>query len=143
MPILTNTVDVVTRRLPKVVSPKAHAIIDYITIGTFFVAGALFWRKNKRAALGSLICGSAELAVNLLTDYPGGVSSVINFPTHGKIDVGLAAMAATMPEFLAFPKETERHFFLSQAGVIIVAANLTDFAQRRVKLYPVPKSHVS
>jgi hypothetical protein len=143
MPILTNAVDVVTRRLPKVVSPKGHAIIDYITIGTFFVAGALMWRKNKRAALGSLLCGGAELAVNLLTDYPGGVSSVISFPTHGKIDIGLAAMAATMPEFLAFPNETEKHFFLSQAGIITVATNLTDFDDGRAKLYRVPKTRVS
>ncbi|MCU1299029.1 MAG: hypothetical protein JWO91_3307 [Acidobacteriaceae bacterium] len=143
MPILTNAVDVVTHRLPKVVSPKGHAVIDYITIGTFFIAGALFWRKNKRAALGSLLCGGAELAVNLLTDYPGGISPVISFPTHGKIDIGLAAMAATMPEFLAFPNDREKRFFLSQAGIITVATNLTDFDHARPKLYRVPKSRVS
>jgi hypothetical protein len=128
MPILTGAVDQITRRFPKVVSPKAHAVVDYLTIGTFLVAGALFWRKNRRAAIGSLLCGGAELAVNLLTDYPGGHSRLISFPTHAKVDIGLAAVAATMPEFMDFAHEGERHFFSVQAGIITVAANLTDFA---------------
>jgi hypothetical protein len=128
MPILTGAVDQITQRFPKVVSPKAHAVVDYLIIGTFLVAGALFWRKNKRAAIGSLLCGGAELAVNLLTDYPGGHSRLISFPTHAKVDIGLAAVAATMPEFMGFPHEGERHFFSVQAGIITVAANLTDFA---------------
>jgi hypothetical protein len=127
MPILTSAVDQITRRFPKVVSPKAHAVVDYITIGTFLVAGALFWRRNKRAAIGSLLCGGAELAVNLLTDYPGGNSRLISYATHAKADIGLAAVAATMPEFMGFGHEGERHFFTVQAGIITVAANLTDF----------------
>jgi hypothetical protein len=127
MPILTAAVDQITQRFPKVVSPKAHAVVDYLTIGTFLVAGALFWRKNKRAAIGSLLCGGAELAVNLLTDYPGGQSPLISFPTHAKVDIGLAAVTATMPDFMGFAREDERHFFSVQAGIITVAANLTDF----------------
>jgi hypothetical protein len=128
MPILTGAVDQITQRFPKVVSPKAHAAIDYLTIGSFLVAGALFWRKNKRAAIASLLCGGAELAVNLLTDYPGGRSRLISFPTHAKVDIGLAAVAATMPEFMGFPHKNERRFFSVQAGIITAAANLTDFA---------------
>jgi hypothetical protein len=134
MAILTSAVDAATRRLPKVITPKGHAIIDYITIGTFFVASAFFWRKNKRAALGSLLCGSAELAVNLLTDYPGGIFPVFSFPMHGKVDVGLAAMAATMPEFMAFPDQAEKRLFLGQAGIITVVANLTDFSDKRLRI---------
>jgi hypothetical protein len=133
MPILTSAVDGATKRLPKVVSPKAHAVMDYLTVGAFFVAGALFWRRNRSAAIGSLLCGGAELAVNLLTDYPGGNSRLISFPTHGKLDIGLAAMAATMPEFMSFPRDGERHFFAVQAGLITVAANLTDFDDRSLK----------
>ncbi|HZR57804.1 MAG TPA: hypothetical protein VFA74_13095 [Terriglobales bacterium] len=131
MPILNTAVGAATRRLPKVITPKGHAIIDYLTIGTFFVAGALFWRRNKLAALGSLLCGGAELAVNLLTDYPGGVFPVISFPTHAKMDIGMAAIAAGVPEFLEFADMTEKPFFLTQAGIITVATNLTEFDGNR------------
>jgi hypothetical protein len=127
VPILTSAVEMATRRLPKVVSPKTHAVIDYVTVGAFLVAGALFWRKNRRAAVGSLLCGGAELAVNLLTDYPGGRVPFLSFETHGKLEVSLAAMAATMPELMAFPDDAEKNFFLAQSGVITIAANLTDF----------------
>ena len=132
MAISTSVADALTKRLPKVVSPKGHAIADYLTIAGFFVAGALFWRVNKRAALASFMCGGAELAVNLVTDYPGGVRPVISFPLHGKMDLGMAAMTATIPEFMGFAKERQRGFFLAQAGIITATTNLTNFSRPRL-----------
>jgi hypothetical protein len=121
--------DTVTRRLPKIVSSRGHAIADYVTAGLFFVAGAVFWRTNKRAAAASLLCGSAELALNLMTDYPGGIARVVSFPKHSRIDIGLAALAATMPELLGFHQG--RSFFLLQSGAITATANLTKFNPAR------------
>ena len=127
MPAINNVAGVVTKRLPKVLSPKTHAIVDYATAGAFLIAAALFWRRNKRAAMGSLICAGADLALSLLTDYPGGVAKVISFPTHCKIDVGLAAMVAEMPRFMRFDDDKQRKFFAVQGSGIVGAANLTDF----------------
>jgi len=126
MPIVNNVAGTVTKRLPKVLSPKGHAIADYITAGAFLLAAAIFWRKNRRAALGSLVCGGADLALSLLTDYPGGVTDFISFPTHCKIDVGLAAMVAEMPRFMKFEDDKQKKFFTLQGAGIIGAANLTD-----------------
>ena len=125
MTVLPGMADAVTRRLPKMVSPRGHAIVDYFTIGVFALAGSLFWRSNKRAAMGAFLCGGAELALSLLTDYPGGVAGIIPFPAHGKMDVGLAAVTATMPELLSFREG--KGFFLAQAGAITASANLTRF----------------
>ena len=126
MAVVNNVAGSVTKRLPKVLSPKGHAIADYITAGAFLIAAALFWRKNKRAALGSLVCGGADLALSLLTDYPGGVTDFISFPTHCKIDVGLAAMVAEMPRFMKFEEDKEKKFFILQGAGIVATANLTD-----------------
>lgn len=82
MPFSTAATDAITRRAPKFISPKAHAVIDYLMIGTFFVTGALLWRRNRRAAISALMCGGAELTNTLLTDYPGGVAPVISFLGH-------------------------------------------------------------
>ena len=125
MTVLPGMADAVTRRLPKMVSPRGHAIADYITIGIFAVAGGLFWGSNKRAAMAAFLCGGAELALSLITDYPGGIAGVIPFPAHGKMDVGLAAVTATMPELLSFREG--RGFFLAQAGAITASANMTRF----------------
>jgi len=129
MPMPTSATHMLTKRMPKVISPKAHAFVDYITAGAFLLTGAFYWSRNKRAALGAFVCGGAELATALLTDYPGGVKKVISFRNHGKIDIGLAAMTATMPEFMSFRDTREKNFFLAQAGMMTAVTNLTDFGQ--------------
>ena len=130
MPILNSVAKAVSKPLPRIISPKAHAVADYMTVGSFFMAGAMFWSRSKRAALSALFCGGAELAVSLLTDYPGGVKRVISFPMHGKIDMGFAAMAATMPEFMAFEDEPETTFFRAQGVSITAVTSLTQFKGR-------------
>jgi hypothetical protein len=100
-------------------------------VGAFLVTGALYWRRHKRAALSAFICGGAELALSLITDYPGGVKKVISFPTHCKVDLGLAAMTATMPEFMGFKDDREKRFFLAQSAGITLATNLTDVSRSR------------
>ena len=130
MPILNNLAKIVAKPIPRSVSPEAHAFFDYITIALFLMSAGLFWQRSKRASVASLICGGAELAVVLLTDYPGGLKKVINFRTHGEIDLGLAALTATMPEFLAFKNDAERKFFLVQGALITGATELTQFPEK-------------
>jgi hypothetical protein len=130
MPVLNTLVKVAAKPLPRVITPRAHAALDYVIAGSFFATAAWFWRRNKRAALASLVCGGARLAVSLLTDYPGGARKVIRFHTRREIDLGLAAMTATMPEFFAFQDEPQKNFFVLQ-GVLTTAANeLTQFPER-------------
>jgi hypothetical protein len=131
MALLNSAVSLATKKLPKAVTPKGHAVIDYLTVGAFLVTGALYWRRHKRAALSAFICGGAELALSLITDYPGGVKKVISFPTHCKVDLGLAAMTATMPEFMGFKDDREKRFFLAQSAGITLATNLTDVSRSR------------
>jgi hypothetical protein len=133
MPLTNSLAKVVAKPLPRMVSPKAHAVADYVTVGAFLMGAGFFWQRSKRAALGALICAGAELAVNLLTDYPGGIKKVISFRTHREIDLGLAAMTATMPEFLAFKDDSERKFFLAQGMLITAASELTQFPKKAAR----------
>ena len=131
MPMLNTITKVAAKPLPRMISPKAHAILDYVIAGTFFATAGWFWRHNKRAAVASLLCGGAKLGVSLLTDYPGGVRKVIHFPARREIDLGIAAMVATMPEFLAFKDEPEKKFFVTQGALITAASQLTHFPEPR------------
>ena len=130
MPILNTATKVLVKPVPKFLSPKAHAVIDYMTAGSFLMSAAWLWPRNKRAALAALICGGAELALALLTNYPGGVKKAISFHTHGEIDLGLAAMVATMPEFLAFKDDNEKKLFLAQGAIITAVRELTEFPEK-------------
>lgn len=127
MPLLAQLTRWSTNKMPKVINPTAHAIIDYATAATFFAMAAFFWRRNKRAAISSLVCGSAETITALLTDYPGGVVREISFETHGKIDFGLAGLVANMPAMMRFSDEPESRFFTLQGMTLGAVTGLTDF----------------
>jgi hypothetical protein len=133
MPLLNSLAKVLTKPVPRLISPKVHAAVDYASVGAFLMSAGFFWQRSKRAAFGALICAGAELAVSLLTDYPGGIKRVISFRTHGEIDLGLAAMTATMPEFLAFKDDSERKFFLAQGALITAATELTQFPAKTLR----------
>ena len=139
MPLLQSLVQSVGQKaLPKVISPKAHAIIDYATAGSFFLMAALMWKRHKRAGISSIVAGAGELANTMLTDFPGGVVREISFRTHGHIDMGLAAMVASMPGFMNFKDDPETRFFTAQALAITAVGALTDFdAPNRSNVRPI------
>ncbi len=127
---LTRSVRAISNRLPKVISPKNHAIIDYATAGGFFLMGALMWKRHKRAAISSWICGAQEATVAMLTDYPGGVWKVVSFPTHGKIDTGFAGLVAGMPNMLGFSDDWPAWYFRSQGMALAAVTGMTQFEPR-------------
>ena len=131
MPLMQKGVAALESHIPKVLSPKQHAIADYITLGGLVLMTALFWKRNKRAAIASLICAGAEATNTLLTDFPGGVTDVISFRNHGRIDMGLAATCSAMPNFMAFDDKAEAKFFRIMGLNITAVGALTDFSSRR------------
>ena len=136
---LTNTATrLLADRLPKVIDPKIHAVIDYIMVGAFITVGAFYWSRNKRAAIGAFVCGGAAAATSMLTDYPGGIKKAISFQTHGKIDAGLAGLTATVPNFFAFNDEDEAAFFRTMAIGESLVTGLTDFDRPTGKLIQMP-----
>jgi len=127
MPLITNTVRTIGDRLPKIISPKGHAIFDYVQVGAFTLMGALFWKKNKRAAVAAFSIAAAEVTTALLTDYPGGVTDVFSFETHGKIDAAMAGAVAGMPNLLGFGGESQAKHFRIRGGVMAAVTAMTRF----------------
>lgn len=127
MAIFNTAAKMALKPISKFLSPRAHEFMDYVSVGAFLISAARFWSRNKRAALAAAICGGTQLAVSLLTDYPGGANKAISFRLHGEIDLGLAAMSAAIPEFLDFERDHEKKFFLAQGAVITAVRELTEF----------------
>jgi hypothetical protein len=126
MPILQSGANFAARKMPKVITPGTHAVLDYAVAGAFLVMGMRLWKRNRRAALGSLTCGAAAAINSMLTDYPGGVFRVIDYSTHGRVDAGLAAITAAAPRFLGID-ESEARFFTGSALAETVITGLTDY----------------
>ena len=129
MSVLTSTADMATRRLPKIFTADAHHAADYLLVGSFAAAGAWFFRRNRRAALAAWISGASLLGLTLLTTYPGKHRRYLAFPLHGKVETGLAAMVAAMPEFLKLDDDKERQYFTIKAGLLTIVSNLTAFSE--------------
>jgi hypothetical protein len=103
---IQNLSGVAIDRLPKVISPKGHAIADYaMAAGAFVAAIAFFKSKRKMAGVGALVVGAIETATPLITDFPGGAFKLISFPAHGRVDVGSTSMVAALPKLMGFSGE--------------------------------------
>src|SRR5271157_3862651 len=127
MALMQKSVALAAGRMPKKISPRVHAALDYAIAGSFLLAGAVFWKRNRRAAVGSLLCGGATAAVSLLTDYPGGVRKMIPYSMHGQIDTGLVAMTAAMPRLVNIEDDREAKFFSRQAVAKTAITAMTNF----------------
>lgn len=126
MAMLNTVAQAITKPMPRMISPKSHSVLDYVTAGVFLASAGFFWRRNKRAAIAALVSGTAVAAVSALTEYPGGVNGVFGLEKHRNIEVGLAAMIATMPAFFSFEDEPEKNFFRFQGVLMTCLTELTD-----------------
>jgi hypothetical protein len=127
MPLASFAARKVANNLPKVMGPRSHALMDYVTVGTFVALGFMFWRRNKRASMGAFLNGGAALANSLMTDYPGGVARAYSFKTHGKIDVGLAGLSMMTPDIFAFDDDEESKYFRMLGMMETAVTGMTDF----------------
>ncbi len=131
MPILQKGAAMVADKLPKVISPKTHAIIDFANAGSFFIMGALFMRRSKKAGLASMICGAATVANVLMTDMPGGIGPN-SMSTHLRIDTGLAATCAALPNLMKFDDESAPKWFMRGEGIgMTVVGGMTNSGENR------------
>lgn len=125
---------VAIERMPKVISPKGHAIADYaMAAGAFVAAIAFFKSKRKMAGIGALIAGAIETANPMITDFPGGVAKLIDFPTHGRVDVGATSMTASLPKLMGFSGDPESKFFYVHAAAALAVVAMTDFGGERAQ----------
>lgn len=128
MTVLASSADLLSRHLPKLFSTRAHRAADYAMVASFALAGAWFWRQNRTAARACWISGGSILALTLLTSYPGRPKRLLDVGLHGKVEVAVAALVATMPELLELREHQVRHYFRTQAAILTLISNLTAFA---------------
>ena len=129
MPLLEKGVQTLAARLPKIVSPRTHAIIDYALAATFIVAGVKAWPRHKRAAISSFIMAGAEIGLAVMTDYPGGLARTVPFAAHLKFDAGKAGLVSSMPNLLGFGGEWPAWVFRAQAMGGAAVTGLTRYEE--------------
>jgi hypothetical protein len=131
MSLINTGLDTLETKLPKVISPTAHVIIDYAHAAFFFTVGVCCSRSNKRAAVAAFATSGFILVQSLLTDYRFGVEPVFSFETHGKIDSVFAASSWLVPQIFGFKETPAAKIFemnsLAEASVV----GMTDWSNER------------
>jgi len=127
LPLLDRLTVKVTDQMPSMIGSRVHSLVDYATAGAFLWFGAAAWQRDKRVAVSSVGCGLFHLLTSVLTDYSERRFDRLDMEHHARIDLGLAAMAGTMPAFMGIKDKRDARFFRWQAVAIAAAAGLTDF----------------
>jgi len=109
--LINQGLDAVESKLPKVIGPTAHGVIDYGHSAFFFTVGLLWSRSNKRAAFAAFTTSGFILVQSLLTDYRFGAKPVISFETHGKMDSVFASSSWLVPLVFGFKGTTAAKIF--------------------------------
>lgn len=120
-------------RLPKVIRPEVHGIVDYCHAAFFATMAAVLWKKNRRAAYAAAGTSAFVLTEALLTDYKYGVSDVIPFEVHGQMDGGFAAASLGIPKTFGFDDTSAAMLFKVNAIVEAVVVGLTDWNSERAR----------
>lgn len=120
-------------KLPKVISPTTHGIIDYCHAAFFATMAAVLWNKNRRAAVACASTSALVLGESLFTDYKWGVKKAIPFEVHGQLDGGFAAASLGIPKTFGFEGTGAATIFHVNAFVEATVVGLTDWNNERAR----------
>jgi hypothetical protein len=105
------------RKVPKLITPKAHGFLDLAVTAYFVGLGIWFAARGKKgAATAAFVNGAMVGGISLFTDYEGDGSKPISFKMHGTLDAVQAATAALAPVLHGFADEPEAKYFWGQAA---------------------------
>lgn len=116
------------RKVPKYISPKVHAWLDFAVTTYFLGLGVWFAIRGKgRAATAAFINGGMVAGVSMNTDYDGDLVKPISFKMHGTLDAVQATTAALAPVLFDFADEPEAKYFWGQAADEVGVIATTDW----------------
>lgn len=111
----------------KVISPRIHGYLDFLTVILFLLAPALL---NLSQVPAMLAYGLAvvHLIVTLASHFPFGIVKIIPFTVHGWIERMVGPLLVAVPFILGFAtEEIARNFYIAMGLIIIVVGVLTDY----------------
>ncbi len=118
----------------KVISPRIHGYLDFLTVVIFLLAPTLLGLSQLSAILAYGLA-VVHLIVTLASDFPFGVVKLIPFTIHGWIERMVGPLLIAVPFILNFAdEEAARNFYIAMGIIIIIVGVLTDYqAEVRVR----------
>src|SRR3954471_11423309 len=118
----------------KILSPKAHGVIDYLFDALFVLAPSIFGFTDLTASNLCYVLAAGHFAMNVLTDYPLGAVQAISFRAHGNIEAIISLVILLAPWIGGFNLTdlAARNYFVV-AGVLLLGVwSITDYRRESV-----------
>lgn len=113
----------------KVLSPRAHALLDFVSWWVFLLAPRRFHGETPAVAdLACYLFALGGFAVCMCTRYPLGVLPLISFQTHGKIERLCVPVLILLPWLGGFSDVPgARAFFVMMGLALALLCWATDY----------------
>lgn len=108
-------------------SPRAHAFLDYAIVAIMFAAPSMFGFANTVAA-ACYVVGVAHMTMTLCTAFPGGLWKAIPFPIHGIIELVAACSLLALPYIFHFDEFIiARNYFMVMGFTTMLVWLITNY----------------
>lgn len=110
----------------KIISPKVHAVLDYV-VALFLIVAPNLIPLSGPAATFSMVLGAIHFVLSLFTIFRGGAVKLVPFPIHGIIEC-IVSLTLAVLAFTVFGKYKADHFYYASLALAIFAVFiLTDY----------------
>jgi hypothetical protein len=109
----------------KIISPRVHGYLDYVTVVLFLVAPTLIGLTGMAGTFAYMLAG-IHLAMTLVTDFPLGAAKLLPFTIHGWVERVVGPVLILLPFGLGFDAPA-RSFYIVIGIVIVLIGLLTDY----------------
>jgi hypothetical protein len=111
----------------KILNPRTHGYLDYVTPILFLVAPTLFGLTGIPAMLAYTLA-IIHLVMTLVTDFPLGPVKFLPFTIHGWVERVVGPLLIVVPFVLGFSTDlAARNFYLAIGVIILLVGVLTDY----------------
>ncbi len=110
----------------KVLTPRVHGVLDYVTVVFFLIAPSLFGLEGTAATL-AYVLAAVHLTMTLVTAFPLGVVGALSFRAHGLVELVVAAALVVLPWLLGDLFDGARVFYTVVGAAILIVWLLTDY----------------
>ncbi len=109
----------------KILSPKIHGYLDFLTVIIFALAPTLFGFDGLPATI-SYVLAVVHLLLTLATAFPFGIVKIVPLLVHGGIELIVAITLVILPFILGFTGAA-RNFFIGIGIIIFIVWLLSDY----------------
>jgi len=107
----------------KIISPRVHGYLDYVTVVVFLLAPTLIGLTGFPAILAYVLAG-VHLIMTMATHFPLGIVKLIPLPIHGWIERVVGPLLVLVSFVPAITVETPARIFYIVMGVVIIVVGL-------------------